>query len=420
MKMGVSVALTDIKIRAAKAREKPYKLFDERGLYLLVSPSGAKLWRLKYRFGGKEKTLALGVYPETPLATKRANAGEEKIRGARERRDDARRMLHDGVDPSAEKKLRVREQRIRAENTFEIIACEWHEKRFSGWTPSHARQVFESLEKNAFPYLGDRPIAEIKPPELLDVLRKIERRGAHEVASRVKQRCRQVFQYAIATGRAESDPSRDLDGALKTPQHKNYAALGAAELPEFLGKLEAYDGHLQTRLALRFLALTFVRTGELRAAEWTEIDEKAVEWRIPKERMKMREEHIVPLSKQALTVLAELRTLNGHRRYVFTNLANPEKCMSENTILFALYRMGYHGRATGHGFRATASTILNEQGVKPDVIERQLAHAERNKIRAAYNRAQYLPERRRMMQRWADYLDAVATGAKVLPMRKSA
>ena len=259
----------------------------------------------------------------------------------------------------------------------------------------------------------------VYPNDLVDrfLLRDV---GAHEVASRVKQRCRQVFQYAIATGRAESDPSRDLDGALKTPQHKNYAALGAAELPEFLGKLEAYDGHLQTRLALRFLALTFVRTGELRAAEWTEIDEKAAEWRIPKERMKMREEHIVPLSKQALAVLAELRTLNGHRRYVFTNLANPEKCMSENTILFALYRMGYHGRATGHGFRATASTILNEQGVKPDVIERQLAHAERNKVRAAYNRAQYLPERRRMMQRWADYLDAVATGAKVLPMRKSA
>ena len=414
------MALTDLRIRNAKPQERPYKLFDERGLYLLVSRTGAKLWRLKYRFGGKEKTLALGIYPETPLATKSAKDGTAKVKGARELRDDARRVLYDGVDPSAAKKQRVREQRIRNENTFETIAREWHGKRFERWTPSHAKQVLESLEKNAFPDLGSRPIAEIKPPELLDVLRKIERRGAYEVASRVKQRCRQVFQYAIATGRAESDPSRDLDGALATPPHRNYAALAESELPEFLRKLGVYDGHVQTRLALRFLVLTFVRTGELRGAEWTEIDEKAAEWRIPKERMKMREEHIVPLSKQALAVLTELRALNGHRRYVFTNLANPEKCMSENTILFALYRMGYHGRATGHGFRATASTILNEYGVKPDVIERQLAHAERNKVRAAYNRAQYLSERRRMMQRWADYLGAVATGAKVLPLRRSA
>jgi integrase len=280
--------------------------------------------------------------------------------------------------------------------------------------------VLSSLKADVFPALGTRPIAEIRPPELLDVLRVVEKRGALEVASRLKQRCRAVFRYAIATGRAESDPTRDLDGALKTPKRENYAALDASELPAYLGKLAAYDGHPQTRLALRLLAYTFVRTTELRAAEWSEFDEGAAEWRIPAARMKMRDEHIVPLSRQSLAVLAELRALNGHRRYVFMNLVDHEKFMSENTMLYAIYRMGYHSRATGHGFRATASTILNEQGFKSDVIERQLAHAERNKVRAAYNRAQYLPERRKMMQHWADYLDALESGADVVPLHKAA
>jgi integrase len=402
------VPLSDIAVRRAKPRERPYKLTDERGMYLLVSPTGAKLWRLKYRFAGKEKTLALGAYDEVTLAE------------ARTARDDARKLLRDGVDPSAVKRQKKLDQRIRAENTFETVAKEWHAKRLAGWTADHAERVLSSLKADVFPALGTRPIAEIRPPELLDVLRVVEKRGALEVASRLKQRCRAVFRYAIATGRAESDPTRDLDGALKTPKRENYAALDASELPAYLGKLAAYDGHPQTRLALRLLAYTFVRTTELRAAEWSEFDEGAAEWRIPAARMKMRDEHIVPLSRQSLAVLAELRALNGHRRYVFMNLVDHEKFMSENTMLYAIYRMGYHSRATGHGFRATASTILNEQGFKSDVIERQLAHAERNKVRAAYNRAQYLPERRKMMQHWADYLDALESGADVVPLHKAA
>jgi integrase len=388
--------LTDVKVRNAKPQAKPYKLTDGDGLYLLLNPSGGKYWRLKYRFAGKEKLLALGTYPEVSLAD------------ARERRAEARKAIAAGGDPSQVKQHAKRLAMLKSENTFEAVAKEWHESRLSKWTPEHGKKILKRLEANIFSKVGHRPIAEISSLEFLTVLRGIESRGANELAHRLLQICGQVFIYALVTQRLERNPAADLRGALKPVVKNNHAYLKANELPEFMAKLEAYDGSLQTKLALQFLMLTFVRTGELRGAEWSEINFDKSEWRIPAERMKMKDPHIVPLTEQALTVLKEVKLLTGQWRYVFPNQHKPSGCMSENTILFALYRMGYHSRATGHGFRATASTILNEHGFPPDVIERQLAHCERNAVRAAYNHAQYLPERKKMMQWWADYLDGVA------------
>lgn len=389
------MALSDAKVRNAKPKQKPYKITDGEGMFLLVHPTGSKYWRLKYHFAGREKLLALGVYPEVGLSD------------ARERRAQARKTLAAGQDPGEAKKEAKRQVLLRAENTFEPVAREWFERRKHEWAANTAKTVKDRLEKHLFPRLGARPVGEITALEILTAVRVVEGRGALDMARRVMQTCGQVFMYAIATGRAERNPVPDLRGALKTPVSKHHSYLKAGDLPEFLGKLETYDGELQTKLALRFLLLTFVRTIELRGAARTEIDFDKAEWRIPPERMKMKEEHLVPLSRQAIEVLRELEKLTGHRQHVFPNQHKPSGCMSENTILYALYRMGYHSRATGHGFRSTASTILNENGFMPDVIERQLAHSERNKVRAAYNHAQYLPERRKMMQWWADYLDGV-------------
>jgi integrase len=397
------IALSDLEIRRAKPAEKAYKLFDEKALYLLVSTTGTKLWRLKYRFLGKEKLLALGEYPETTLAE------------ARVKRDAARKILHNGADPMAERKREAREARIHHENTFEVLAREWHEYQKAKWTGDHAVTMLRRLERHLFPELGAWPIAEIEAPQLLEAMRAIERRaerrarGSNEIAHRMLQAAGQVFRYAVATGRARSDPAIHLRGALRAKEKtKNLAALSEAELPDFLKALAAYEGHPQTKLALRLLILTFLRTGELRGAHWDEFELEKAQWRIPAERMKMKAEHLVPLSTQAIEVVRELHRINDGRPFVFGNQADHEKPMSENTLIYALYRMGYHSRATVHGFRATASTILNEQGFRPDVIERQLAHTERNKVRAAYHRAEYLPERRRMMQHWADFLDELA------------
>ncbi|MBS0236207.1 MAG: tyrosine-type recombinase/integrase [Proteobacteria bacterium] len=387
------MALTDTTIRNAKRQDKQYRLVDGDGLHLLVMPNGSKYWQLRYRFAGKEKLLALGVYPTISLAE------------ARERRMAARKQLANDIDPGQAKKESKRQVFLQTQNSFELVAREWHEGRTLGWTPHHAKDVIRRLEMDIFPPLGNRPINEITAPELLEAIRLIEKRGAIDIAHRAVQTCGQIFRYAIATGRAERNPAADLKGALRTRAKGNYSYLKASELPEFLSKLAAYDGHIQTKLALRLLLLTFVRTSELRAAEWVEINFEKAEWRIPAERMKMREQHIVPLSRQALALLQELYGLTGHTPYVFPGQNNPSKFMSENTLLYAIYRMGYHSRATGHGFRATASTILNEHGFRSEVIERQLAHAERNKVRASYNHAQYLPERQKMMQWWADYLD---------------
>lgn len=384
--------LTDITIRKLKPQKKQQKLADGDGMFLLIHPNGGKYWRFKYRFAGKEKMLALGVYPEVSLAD------------ARERRSDARKVLAAGNDPAEVKKEAKRLTILNSENTFEVIAREWHESRKRAWTPKHAAQVLTRMEANLFPKLGNRPITDITAADLLAVARIIEERGAHDIAHRAMQTAGQVFTYAIVTGKAERNPAADLRGALKPLKKEHHAHLTAKDLPDFLKAVESYDGHIQTKLALRFLLLTFVRTTELRCATWKEIDFDKAEWRIPAERMKMRDPHIVPLSTQAIAVLRELQTLNSHWPNVFPGRSKPTSFMSQNTIIFAIYRMGYHSRLTGHGIRGTASTILNENGFMPDVIERQLAHAERNGVRAAYNHAQYLPERRKMMQWWADYL----------------
>jgi integrase len=389
-------SLSDAKARNAKPGAKPYKIADGEGLFLLITPSGGKYWRLKYFFGGKEKLLALGVYPDITLAE------------ARERRAQARKVVAAGNDPGETKKEAKRLAALKNANSFEVVAREWFEKRKHEWAPITADAALDRLEAHILPKLGPRPIADITAPEVLAMLRAVEDRGTLETARRVMNICGQVFMYGIATGRAERNPVPDLRGALKTPVVKHRSFLKENELPLYLRKLGAYEGSLQTRLALRFLLLTFVRTNELRAAQWTEIDFDKAEWRIPAERMKMKELHIVPLSKQTIAVLRELEKNSSNRQYVFPNEHKPAAFMSENTMLYALYRMGYHSRATGHGFRSTASTILNEHGFRADVIERQLAHTERNNVRAAYNHAQYLPERRQLMQWWADYLDEVA------------
>ena len=389
------ISLSDTAVRNAKPKLKPYKMSDGEGLFLLITPSGAKYWRLKYFFADKEKLLALGVYPDVTLAD------------ARERRAQARKVLAAGNDPGEAKKEAKRLLIDKHTHTFEAVAREWHQNRLAKWTPLYAKKTLKRLETHAFPKLGTRPIADITPHELLSVMRVIEVHSA-DLAHRQLQICGQIFSFAVITQRATYNPTASLRGALKPVVKTTHAYIKPNELPEYLKNLDSYDGALQTKLAMRFLLLTFVRTGELRGAAWSEIDLGKAEWRIPAERMKMKDPHIVPLSRQTLSLLEELKPLTGQWQYVFPNQHKPSGHMSENTILFALYRMGYHSRATGHGFRSTASTILNEHGFPPDVIERQLAHGERNKVRAAYNHAQYLPERRKMMQWWADYLDEVA------------
>lgn len=390
------MSLSDAKVRNAKPKLKPYKIADGEGLFLFITPSGAKYWRMKYFFAGKERVLAVGVYPHITLAD------------ARERRAQARRLLAVGTDPGEAKKEAKRIATLNAANTFEAVAREWIEKRRHQWAPITTEVKLARLEKHIFPKLGNRPIADIAPPEVLAMLRVVEAKGTLETAQRAMQICGQIFMYSIATGRAVRNPVPDLRGALTSPVVKHRSYLKETELPAYLEKLGAYIGDPLTKLALRFLLLTFVRSGELRAAQWSEIDWDKAEWRIPAERMKMNELHLVPLSNQAMGVLRDLQKLSGHRPLIFPNSHNPATFMSENTMLYALYRMGYHSRATGHGFRSTASTILNEHGFHADVIERQLAHCERNKVRAAYNHAQYLPERRKMMQWWADYIDEAA------------
>jgi len=389
--------LTDIAIKSAKAGSSIKKLSDGNGLVLLVYSNGSKYWAFRYRYLGKEKTLSLGTYPDVGLAD------------ARRKLSDARKLLSDCQDPSEVRKAIKRQAAISAENSFEAVAREWVTAKSSGWTPRYATFVLRRLEKDIFPRLGSRPIKDITPPELLSVVRIIEKRDALELANRVLKCCGQVFMYGIATGRAERNPANDLQGALKSRPKIHYAHLKAVDLPEFLTKLNHYEGHPQTKLAVGLLMLTFVRTTELRGATWDEIDLDKAEWRIPAERMKMRRDHLVPLSHQAVAAFKQLQRLNSQWEYVFPNPYKPIKHMSENAILYALYRMGYHDRATGHGFRHTASTILNESSLfSGDAIERQLAHVQGNKVRGVYNHAEYLPERRKMMQWWADYLDKLA------------
>lgn len=391
--------LTDLRCKSAATEGRAVrKLPDAHGLYLWVQPGG-KCWRFRYRLAGKEKTLSLGVYPDVGL------------KQARQKRDEARVLLEQGIDPSQARKQAKRNAMLAVETSFEAVAREWYGKQFHAWVPSHAKDVLRRLEANLFPDLGKRPIGEITAPELLACARKIEHRGAYDLAHRVVQMAGQVFRYGIATGRCAHDIAHDLRGALSPHVKKNQAAVRPEELPALLCAIADYEaiGDRQTRCALELLCLTFVRTNELTGATWEEIDTAKALWTIPAERMKMDAEHLVPLSSQSLAILKELETLAGSSRFVFPG-RNPGKPISNNTMLFALYRLGYKGKMTGHGFRAVASTILNEQGWRADVIERQLAHFERDEVRGAYNRAQYLPERKKMMQAWANYLDGSRAG----------
>ena len=389
------MALTDIMARNAKPKEKQYKLTDSAGLHLLVKPMGGKYWRYKYRFGGKEKLLSIGTYPLVSLAE------------SREKCQQAKRLLLDNVDPSAAKKEKKLNNRHNVLNSFESIGREWHQNQRLNWTDRHAEYVLRRMEMNVFQDLGAKHIDEITAPKLLGALRAVESRGAIDIAHRVLQTCGQIFRYAIATGRASRDITSDLRGALKTRKKEHHAYLKEQELPEFQLKLESYEGDLQTKLAIKLLLLTFVRTIELRGAKWVEIDFEKNLWRIPAERMKMRDPHIVPLSEPAIAILRQLREINGHREHVLPNRNQPLTFISENTMLYALYRLGYHSRVTIHGLRGTASTILNEHGFRSDVIERQLAHTERNNVRASYNHAQYLPERVTMMKWWGEFLEGL-------------
>ncbi|MEH8142556.1 tyrosine-type recombinase/integrase [Aeromonas veronii] len=394
--------LSDTAARQAKFTGKQQKLSDEKGLFLLITSSG-KYWRLKFRFAGKEKVLALGVYPEVSL------------KEARAKREEARRQLADGIDPSLARKQSKVANRLASENSFEVIAREWHQSQLARWSPGHAKRVIESLEVDAFPDLGLVPVAELTAPIMLDALRKIEARGATETAGRVLQRISSVMRYAIQTGRVSYNPAQDLKGALRATKQEHRPALPRADLPEFYRRLAAEPLNPATRLAIHLLMLTMTRPGEVRFARWDEFDLARAEWRIPAERMKMRVPHIVPLSRQALAVLEELRQISGHCELLFPSerkLTNP---ISENTLSYAMGRMGYKGIATPHGFRALASTILNEEGFDPDVIERQLAHAERNKVRAAYHRAEYLDDRRKLLQWLADFYES-QQGSNVRPV----
>jgi integrase len=396
--------LSDTRVRAAKPGDKQYKLYDERGLFLLVTPTGGRLWRLKYRMGGREKLISLGAYPDVGL------------KRAREKRDEARKLLADGIDPSAQRQ----ERRTALLQTFEGVAEEWLELQSKSLAPETISILGSRLKSALYPYLGSKPVAAITAQEVLAALRRIEARGRHETAHRVRALAGRVLRYAVATGRAQHDVAADLKDALAPVKSKNFASVtDPKRVGELMRAIHGYSGQPITAFALQLAPLVFVRPGELRAAEWSEFDLPNAEWRIPGARMKMGEPHIVPLSRQALAIVCELEPLARGGRYLFPSLRTRDRPMSNNTINAALRRLGYTSdEQTGHGFRSMASTLLNEQGFPPDVIELQLAHAERNKVRAAYNKAQRLPERRKMMQAWADYLDGLRTGAQVIPMRR--
>ncbi len=392
--------LTDKAIGHAKPQRTPYKLTDGNGLHLLVNPNGSKLWRARYRVDGKEKLMALGAYPAVPLTD------------ARKARDAAKAQLAKALDPMAERKTAKHTQRVAAENSFQTIAALW----WNHWKPTrsaqHAAQIWRRFEANVFPTIGARPITAIEAPELVAMLKAIEKRGVNDVAKRALQTSSQVFRYAIAHGLAKRKPASDIkpSDVLAARAKNNLARIDSKELPQLLRSIEAYQGAATTRLAMKIMAQTFVRTSELIGACWAEFDLEAARWHIPPERMKMKTPHIVPLSAQTVGLLHTLHIISGHSTLLFPGERDHDKPMSNNTILGALKRMGYAGRMTGHGFRGVASTLLHEQGFDHAHIELQLAHQERDAVSAAYNHATYLPQRAKMMQAWADYLDGCVKG----------
>ena len=400
--------LTATAVKQAKPKDKPYKLSDGKGMHLLISPNGAKYWRVKYRFAGKEKTLALGVYPEVSLAE------------ARDKLDKARRLLRDDVDPGLAKKLKRLHQYEEEANSFEAIAREWFETKMTDRSERHRTRTIAALEKDLFPQIGNRPISQINAPELLMALRKIENRGAIETAHRAKQTAGQIFRYAIVTGRAERDPSADLKGALKNPVKTHLAAITESrEVGKLMLAIEGFRGTPVVKAALQLSPLLFCRPGELRHMEWQEINWEEERWEIPADKMKMKQPHIVPLSTQSLGLLNELQRLTGRGRYVFPSARGASRPLSENGVRTALRTMGYDNETmTPHGFRAMARTILDEVlNYRVDYIEHQLAHAVKDANGRAYNRTSHIKERTNMMQGWADYLETLreeAAGGNVV------
>ncbi len=406
--------LTEIECKNAKSKAKPYKKSDGGGLYLEVMPNGSKYWRLKYRFNGKEKRLALGVYVD------RAHT----LAKARQERDRAKAFLAEGKDPSSAKQDRKRQLKLNANNTFEAVAREWHKQK-DQWSPRYSANVLHRLEIDIFPHVGGRPITDVTVPTLVEAFQEIQDRGARELARRAMQTCSQIFSYAKSKGYIEYNPISDVKGkdVLKPVIRKHFAALDSKDIPVFLMALHTNEARLyqQTRNAIKLLMLTFVRTSELINAKWSEFDLDNKLWLIPAERMKMRADHLVPLSRQALAILNEQKQYAGKWDWIFPNQARPKKPMSNNTILKALERMGYKGQMTGHGFRALAmSTIKENLDYRHEIVDRQLAHAPKTKTDKAYDRAAWLPERKKMMQEWSDYLDTVASKQKILPFSKTA
>jgi len=412
------MALTDARIRSVKPRAGPAKLTDGSGLYLEVRPTGSKLWRYRYRIAGRENVFAAGKYVHAPEGeTKeqtlaRRDAGMLTLAEARAKRNEWRALVKQGIHPAHYRQAGRLEQSARNANTFEAVAREWIAKKKSAWTPYYSRQVQRFLEADVFPYVGALPIRNVTAAHLLEIVRRVEARGAETVALMVRQWSSAVFRYAVATLRADTDPAAALKGAIHRPRTKHARPLSRDEITDFAQALKSYGGYRTTVIALRLMLLTFVRTKELRTAPWSEIDLDREEWRIAAQRMKMREPHIVPLSRQAVALLRELHTHTGCRTFLFPNHRNPTTCMAATTLNRALERMGFNGKDSigfsAHGFRATASTILNETGFRSEVIERQLAHGERDKVRASYNQGEYLEERHNMMQQWADLIDNLA------------
>lgn len=399
-------SLTDTKVRNAKPAEKPYKLQDGQGLFLDVRPSGAKIWRYRYwNADGNDGIFTVGEYPAVSLSD------------ARKAREWARQQVKQGRNPTQVRKAERMERIGDAATTFEVVAREWIEHNREHWSKKYCSQVETFLGADVFTVIGAFPIKTVKATHLLAIIKKVEGRGAPSIAVLIRQWSGQIFRYAVATNRAEDDPTGALRGALKRRQVRHNPPLAREDIPVLLEKLEKYGGYLPTKIAVRLMLLTFTRTQELRMAEWREFDLDAAEWRIPASRMKMAkfmlpgEVHIVPLSQQAVALLRELHTMTGGRDYLFPNLRSPKACMTATTINRVLERLGFAGQFSGHGFRSTASTFLHEQGFDEKVIERQLAHAERNKVKAAYNHAEYLPDRRRMMQAWADWIDEISKKA---------
>lgn len=401
--------LSNTSIANAKPCEKPYSLTDERGLSLQIQPSGGKWWRFRYRFLDKGKMISLGVYPDVSL------------KDARERREAARKLLANGVDPGEHRKATKAAQVERAANSFEAIAREWFVKNSPGWAASHSEKIIKRLENDVFPWLGGKAIAEITAPDVLAVLRRIEGRGTNDTAHRASGNISQVMRYAIATGRATRDPVPDLRGALPPLRHEDFASITEpAKVGELLRAFDAFRGTFVVKSALLLSPLVFVRPGELRKALWADVDMDKAEWRYLV--TKTKTEHLVPLASQAVVTLEELHALTGHGRYVFPG-RDPQKCMSEAAVNAALRRMGYDTKTeiTGHGFRAMARTILHEElHQKVEVIEHQLSHKVPDALGTAYNRTKFLKERKVMMQLWADYLDKLKAGAEVIPLHGSA